>query len=177
MQFLKFGKKPEDFGPSSRIKGRYSRAVWRWPDVRSCLVRSERQQETPDLRNFNWRNMRADAHIEVCMYRIFASLGSPKKSKLWLESQGLQNTKIVNRTARKKIDGEYVFIDNKSVYDEFVWVTASNYPKRSRYSYVPSAGFLALTRRFLYNGENFTVVWSNKGKTLETSYGASGILN
>ena len=49
--YLVRGKSPET--------GVDIRAARRWPDVRSCLMRSEHKAEKPDLRKMNWEIGRA----------------------------------------------------------------------------------------------------------------------
>lgn len=62
----------------------------RYDNVRECLVRSERDAEIPDLRKFAWHKMRSYDVADICLFRVFSSLGTPEKAKLWLDSQGLK---------------------------------------------------------------------------------------
>lgn len=73
----------------------YDRAAARFPDARSCLVRSERDKADPDIRLIDWyaiagfgppwQNVTDTA--EVCLFRLFAGM-TPETVAKWLEFQG-----------------------------------------------------------------------------------------
>ncbi|WP_371170777.1 hypothetical protein [Aliiroseovarius sp. 2305UL8-7] len=77
------GAPPVEGGSAIKLAKRYD-------NVRDCLERSERKAEVPDLRKFAWLKMRSYDVASVCLFRVFSSLGTPERSKLWLESQGLK---------------------------------------------------------------------------------------
>lgn len=85
--FLKHGKPP--------IKDEHKVAVKRWPGVRSCLVESERKKQKPDIRRIDWGQLYTVEEADVCLFRIFSSIGSMKGSIEWLLFHGF------------KIDGPY----------------------------------------------------------------------
>jgi hypothetical protein len=150
---------------------RYSSALRKFKDVRDCLISSEAKKVMPDLRLINWGEMRSKANIEVCMYRIFASLGSPEKAKLWFEAQGLKNARIRNRIASKKVNGKIISANGGHVGDLQITVSASNHPKKSgrRYVSLRKTSVISLSRYLIY-AESFGVTWSNGGTTLGTGY-------
>ena len=78
--FLKFGKPPK--------KNAYKLAIKRWPDVRSCLIDSERTKKKPDIRKLDWTQLRNKEDGEVCIFRIFSSIGSLEGARNWVKSQG-----------------------------------------------------------------------------------------
>jgi hypothetical protein len=47
----------------------------RFPHVRDCLIRSERNKAEPDLRLIDWDKFSINEEAEVCLWRIFASYG------------------------------------------------------------------------------------------------------
>lgn len=82
------------FTRGSRNRDAETRQVKRFHSVTDCLIASERRAEKPDLRKINWQKMTDYSVLEVCMFRIFASYGSPEKAKLWFEAQGLEDVII-----------------------------------------------------------------------------------
>jgi len=161
--FLKLGIRPMDMEPSSQIKKKYVDAVKRWPDVRSCLVRSERSKETPDLRKINWWWIRTETAIEVCMFRIFTSLGTPEKAKAWFEAQGLHEVEIRQNNGR--VVKDQFLVDQKSIS-----VTAGNLPKHTGEVYVSTSIVTALLIRNFLQGESFGVKWIVDGPLIGTWY-------
>ncbi len=71
------------------LKRDWLAAIPRWPDVRDCLVRSERKKSEPDLRLINWDAFWTTADAEICLWRIFSSLGTPERAARWFEFHGL----------------------------------------------------------------------------------------
>lgn len=62
----------------------YAFALWRFPDVRSCLVKSERSAEIPNLLLLDWDRTGTGSGAEVCIFRIMRSLSSPEDVENWL---------------------------------------------------------------------------------------------
>lgn len=165
------GIRPADYGGNSKMDKKYTSTVRKFDDVRDCLVSAEAKKTIPDLRFINWGKMRSEANIEVCMYRIFASLGSPEKAKLWFEAQGLKNVRINKRIASKKVNGKIIIANGGHVDDEQITVSASNHPKKSgrRYVSLKKASVISLSRYLIY-AESFGVTWSNGGTSLGAGY-------
>lgn len=65
-------------------------AINRFPTVLDCLMPSERKADSPDLKLFDWTNMPDLASVEVCVFRVAASIRSVEGMKTWLESQGFR---------------------------------------------------------------------------------------
>jgi len=131
------------------------RAAKKWPDARSCLIRSELKQKYPDLRKINWRKMRMDTDIEVCMFRIFNSLGTPELNKHWFMKQGL-SPDIVN------------------VHNEYVqtWVSVQGTRKSPKLggSLVPPKGIRSLVLGSISWSESFSASWDKTGKLISVSH-------
>lgn len=80
----------------------YDRAVARFPDARSCLVKSERDKPDPDIRLIDWHAIAgfgppwqsATDTAEVCLFRLFAGM-TPETVAQWLEFQGFKVTPLV----------------------------------------------------------------------------------
>jgi hypothetical protein len=68
----------------------YRDAVTRFPDVRACLVDSERGKQIPDLTRFDWNKIKSRDDAEVCLFRVFSSIGNVERSRQWFESQGFK---------------------------------------------------------------------------------------
>lgn len=67
----------------------WRRPIERYANVRDCLVRQERRAEVPDLRRINWEHL-GGKERGVCVWRIFASLGTPERAAVWMAAQGLR---------------------------------------------------------------------------------------
>jgi len=137
------------------------RAAKNWPDVRSCLVRSERQKDKPDLRKFNWGKMRKDADIRVCLFRISASLGTPEKTKQWLESVGLTSSLYIRTDGSDA--GKIVVTGSKRLmgYNDIT---------KWSHTYVPSTGISGWITGFIGQAEVFSVRWDKDGKIIQTGH-------
>jgi len=154
--YLVRGKLPE--------KGADVRAARRWPDVRSCLIRSERKAERPDLRKMDWGKMRREEDIEVCLFRIAASLRSPEAMRDWFVSQGMQRVRVS------------VLAKTPNVYTEDMWVVqAINYfstGKTFRASVIPWRYWIM----FISRSEDFGAAFSKDGTVSGTVYFDNNIL-
>ena len=53
----------------------YVRTASKIRDVRECIVLSEQNKVTPDLRLIDWDRLGEGPKIDVCLFRIFASIG------------------------------------------------------------------------------------------------------
>lgn len=65
----------------------YDLEIVKWPDVNSCLILSEALKTEPDLRLVNWDSFKTHRDAEVCLWRIFDSLGAAEKIVKWLDFQ------------------------------------------------------------------------------------------
>lgn len=66
----------------------YGEPILRFPDVRSCLVESERGEPVPDLRLMDWDAAENLADVDVCVFRVASSIGDVDTVKLWLRYHG-----------------------------------------------------------------------------------------
>jgi hypothetical protein len=77
----------------------YRAAAARFPDVTSCLFDSERQKKAPNLALFDWNKIKSNEEAEVCMFRVFSSIGGVEGASKWLESQGFKIWSIEKPTS------------------------------------------------------------------------------
>ncbi len=66
----------------------YSKALRRFPDVRSCLTTDERENPQPDLRQIDWGAIHNILEINVCVFRVASSIEDVETIKLWLLYHG-----------------------------------------------------------------------------------------
>lgn len=78
---------PHPFSDKTRVSDDWHRAIADHRDVRDCLVPDQRGLDRPDLRRFDWAGVRG-LDRDVCLFRVFSSLGSPERVLDWLEVQG-----------------------------------------------------------------------------------------
>ncbi|NRB20577.1 MAG: hypothetical protein HRU33_24345 [Rhodobacteraceae bacterium] len=133
--YLVYGRVP--------IKSADIKAARRWPDVRSCLMLDERNAERPDVAKINWNRMRRDEDIEVCMFRIFSSLGNSDRIILWFQRQGIRNAKIA----------PYQFRSQK--YNS---VTAGNHPSETDISFKNSGYLFNKIMKSIIYSEAFSAI-------------------
>jgi len=91
--FLQFGKtlsERKKYLPAQDFR-KYEQAVQRWPDVRSCLIPSEREKENPNLLLFDWQQVRSTEEAEVCLFRVMSSLADVEKAGQWFLAQGFDD--------------------------------------------------------------------------------------
>ncbi len=134
------------------------RAVKRLSNVRDCLVKSEREREIPDLRKIDWRRMTSTAKIRVCMFRIFASYGTPEKAVLWLEAQGLNTT--------GPTEGTYAFKPT-------IGVSGRHAPTEDGRLYVSGSRITARIAAYFIYSEKFAASWDENGVLTTTSHSQS----
>ncbi len=90
--FLFLGKLPPD------NKKALKRAIAQFPDVRSCLVRSEKHKDRPNLLLLDWNAMHSEEAVEVCIFRIMSSIRNVRESRKWFEIQGFDETILSTST-------------------------------------------------------------------------------
>lgn len=146
------------------VKGADKRAARRWPDVHSCLIRSERKAEKPDLRKMDWGKMRRKEDVEVCLFRIASSLRSPEAMRDWFVSQGMQQVRITTLPKTSGLRPEDMW--SVSAYNSF-----SN-GKAYRDTPIPWRYWWMYVSR----GENFGAAFSNYGNVAGTVYFDNNIL-
>ncbi len=130
-------------------------AARKWPHVRSCLVGSESKKDHPDLRKINWSKLRTDSDINVCMFRIFNSLGTKERNERWFNEQGFSSS-IIN------IHNEYVS----------TWSSVQGTRKSPKFggSFIPSKGIRSLFLGSVSWSESFSASWNKSGKLISTSH-------
>lgn len=109
--FLRFGKTLSErrkYPPAANFR-KYEQAVQRWPDVRSCLIISERTKETPNLLLFDWQQVRSTYQAEVCLFRVMSSLADVEKARQWFLAQGFDRVLKARTPLNKRDNKEEVF--------------------------------------------------------------------
>jgi hypothetical protein len=96
--FLMFGR-PISYWKERSDYAEYRAAAARFPDVTSCLFDSERQKKAPNLALFDWNKIKSNEEAEVCMFRVFSSIGGVEGASKWLESQGFKIWSIEKPTS------------------------------------------------------------------------------
>ena len=132
------------------------RAAARWPDARSCLVREERIAEKPDIAKIDWKRMRREEDIEVCMFRIAASLDGPERMADWFRAQGMSNSTV------KKYEADEA---------NLAYAEAFNFFHESQRSYLATWSAVSRSLRIstMFN-ESFNAVWMADGRLTSTGY-------
>ena len=153
-------EKNEPYGSRGMIPQRpeEKRAVRQFSDVRDCLVRVEQEKDIPDLRKIDWQRMTSTANIRVCMFRIFASYGTPEKAVMWLKAQGLTTT--------GPTDGTYAFKPT-------VNVSGRHAPTEDGLLYVSGSRITARLAAKLIYSETFAASWDENGILTTTSHSQS----
>ena len=134
---------------------RYRRAMSRFPSAADCLTRPSHNQKKPDLRQLDWSKMIDTAAIEVCMFRIFSSYGSPSKAKLWFEAQGFTNVIMETYEVRSEL---------------FTRVRTYNLPRETNKVYVSKNWLSSQLLKNLIHSEGFRAVWDSNGVLFGVSY-------
>lgn len=133
-----------------RVHEDWLAAIARYPDVRDCLEPDERTAKRPDLRRFDWAGLRGRKDLDICLYRVFSSLGTRERSTIWLESQGF-------RTSEFAVGGGIVVNGRYSPRDDHVLL--------------PGGTVLArwVTAHIIY-GEVASVRWAEDGRLLRAGF-------
>lgn len=159
--FLKFGKPPH--------KKDHKIAVERWPDVRACLVESERTKKMPDIRQIDWDQFYIHEEADVCLFRIFTSIGSMEGTIQWLKHHGF------------KIDGPRgtrgIIISGKRIKSHRVHGTIAIGSGKRKAKFPTSKYFTSFLLSLIINNmaylQSITVIWALDGRFVNTSNGYS----
>ena len=144
------------------------RAAKRWPNVRSCLERGERNAEKPNLVKIDWNRMRRAEDIEVCMFRIFSSIRTETGLVHWFESQDITWSWFNVRDFKTLLPGGR----NRVILRR---VEASTRPSDSNRFLVKDSIMPKLFLRWIVRSEKFFVTWSEDGRVFDTEYGQSNL--
>lgn len=154
--FLRWGKPPTEDA--------YRRAAQKWQDVRSCLVATEAKKRQPNLVNVDWDRLYSIEDGEVCLFRIFSSIGNLDGIGKWLRLQGFSVEMPRDAKFKKYIDnsigGKYInaqielFKDKKPLF--------------------PSSIYFRLFSRIFYYSQMITITWQNDNKLMDVRTVFSG---
>ena len=89
-----FAKRQLDSRSNSPWNGQLKRGVKKFPDVRSCLHYSERDKEVPDLRKMDFTLISNAMEFDVCLTRIFTSIGGMEGARRWVKARRLSQTGV-----------------------------------------------------------------------------------
>lgn len=67
-------------------------ALVKFPDVASCIEANTDDPSVEELMKMSWHKMQTDAQVEICTFRILATLGNISFATPWLEEQGFSNS-------------------------------------------------------------------------------------
>ncbi|MEJ2018147.1 MAG: hypothetical protein P8X51_07580 [Maritimibacter sp.] len=134
--------------------------IWREPiiqysNVRDCLVAEERNADMPNLRRIDWAGL-SSVERSVCVWRIFASLGTPERAADWARAQRL---KVLGTSTH-----------DQAQRDGYISMRALHYAHEDN-ALLP--GGTALGRRvsfFLTRDEGVMARWSVDGKITSAKY-------
>lgn len=87
------------------------KAIRKYPHVRDCLVRSQADKQTPNLRLIDWHRLSGYTEGQVCLWRIFTSLESPERVKDWMSFHGYE-TSSTELFERKTLSGRRKWVDD-----------------------------------------------------------------
>ncbi len=85
--FVVLGREVDHFHP---LWERYQPALAAFPSTEDCLSPQARTPAGWDLSALAWTRLSDHRDIEVCLFRISATLGSVEGMKAWLRDQGYQ---------------------------------------------------------------------------------------
>ena len=149
--FLKHGEPPN--------KDEHKVAVKKWPDVRSCLIESERKKKTPDIRLIDWDQLYTVDEADVCLFRIFSSIGSVGGVIKWLEYHGFEIDGPHRPDVKKKFLGERV---------DYEYVNASiSIGCGEVKAKFPTCCLNSLWINFIAHGQTISSSWTMDGKLID----------
>lgn len=76
----------------------YRGPIAQFRSVRACLAPSEQETDTPNVMNVDWDIIRGPYSVQVCLFRIFDSLGSPELAAQWMKKNGVRDVKNLDRS-------------------------------------------------------------------------------
>lgn len=135
-------------------------AIARYPDVRDCLAPEERLADDPDLRRFDWAGVRGHMNRDICLFRVFTSLGTPERATAWLRSQGFDPHEPM----------PYAWGDDAGV------MVGGGYSPRDDHVLLPGGPVLGrwVTAHVIY-GETITARWSQDGALVSVGFSSNSL--
>lgn len=112
----------------------------------------------------NWGKVRREEDVEVCLFRIAASIRSPEGMRDWFVSQGMQRVRI---DVRKKLP---------NVYPEDMWHIAAGNSFSTGKTYRASPTPWRYWVMYISRGESFSVTFKKGGGVFGTYYSDNNIL-
>ncbi len=76
----------------------YREPITQFPSVRACLAPSEQETDTPNVMNVDWDIIHGPYAVQVCLFRIFDTLGSPELVAEWMEQNGFRDVGNLDRS-------------------------------------------------------------------------------
>ncbi len=129
--------------PSHPQWSNFRYAINKYPDALSCLKAEVREKPIIDMLDYDWDRIVGEVANEVCLFRIFDSLGHIDRVRAWMEFHGIELSPVrVNRNLPDRytrvFDGHWSFADvveRSSIAGGFIARSINNLTK-------PNAAFL-----------------------------------
>lgn len=152
---------------SVNFKRNHEDAIRRFTTVRDCLVISEAQKDVPDLRLIDWDAISDLEEADVCVWRIFSSLGSPDLALEWLKFHNAQNAR------KNHLAGNYPNIteisDNYKNDDSYT-IVAGNWEMSRAGIRFPTKGWHALRAERFRRGNGVNAIWAENSDLLSVNW-------
>lgn len=150
---------PHPMSGKPRVSEDWLRAISDVPDVRDCLEPDQQALKRPDLRRFDWLRVRGRER-DICLFRVFSSLGTPERATAWIRSQGFEPHEPV----------PYAWGDKASV------VVGGGYSPRDDDVLLPGGPVLGrwITAHIVY-AETISASWSADGALLIASFSSNSL--
>jgi len=167
--FLWYGKVPVFERGKGRLN-RYVRTARKIRDVRDCLIRSEQKKAAPDLRLIDWRNLGEGVALDVCLFRIFASIGDIEGVANWMRYHKIEPT-----ISKDLEDNSWMFKRGDARKTLLLRRLDGRYDTKANGPLVPRNSIIA----WVFGGfmstyvESITSQWTKDGKLMRVNYSAS----
>lgn len=133
------------------LQSSYGNSILKFPDVRSCLMASERHAETPDLRRMEWSEMESTRDVDVCVFRILSSLPSMEDGRSWFRSQGFELTDVKSAKAQIAIP----FQKKGKVYMSYTAVSGTEeFSSKTNDKWTQSSAAHSVTVEVIFSQDN-----------------------
>ena len=152
----------------SPVKNSDIRAAKKWPDARSCLVRVERDAEIPDIAKIDWKQMRRAEDIEVCLFRIAASIRSEAGISNWFKLQNLRPLDVRDHRTHSPVTGDRVKLRR---------IEAHNTLSDTNRFFVKDSLLPTVLLKWAIWDEKFFITWFEIGGVYGTAYGQNSSFN
>jgi hypothetical protein len=146
----------------------YGKALRRFPDVQSCLIEDQREKPQPALRQIDWDQIETAQEIDICVFRIAASIDDVKLTKAWLLYHGFR----LGETGWSRPPNYSPEYETEPTFGFAAYLTVEQFRE-----IIPQSWFARMIGFEGLRGYSLTILFSSSGAVVDVTSGGGTIFN